>query len=172
MGVRAGVFSVATERLTPVVLDPIIAQITGQLTGLQIFRKTTVGWIGGLNIGATFRDSSLNFDFGRSLQAGNGIYLTSASDLATLIYTRRIRDGWNLSGSVSYSKLAALTQNIGNGTYSSAGGSVSHRINSFMNVVGSAGYFNTSVFAGNFSRDRIYVSAGIQFSPHDLPILR
>jgi len=170
--VRGGTFEAFTERLTAVPLDPLIASITGQLTGLQIYRKSTIGWVGGADVTARFRNSSVEATYGRSLQAGNGIYLTSVSDVGTLRYMYQARRAWNMSLFGSYSKLGALTQQLGSGGYQTAGGSYSHRINSFMSAVGSAGYFHTSVFSGRFARDRIYVSAGIQFAPHDLPILR
>ena len=172
LGVHGGIFNAYTERVASVQLDPLIASITGQTTGLQIHRNSTTGWTGGGSIQGRFRFSTIEFNYGRSLQPGNGVYLTSVSDVGTINYNYASRQHWNFSTFISYSKLGAITQTIGSGAYKTAGASYSHRINSFMNVVSSAGVFRTGVFSGRFARTRVYVSAGIQFSPHDLPILR
>jgi hypothetical protein len=146
--------------------------LTGQTQGFEIYRKTTTGWIGGAGLTVRFRDSSLGFNYSRSLQAGNGVYLSSVSDLAGISYGLRLRRTWAASVNVSYSKLGALSQTIGQGAYYAAGGSLSRRLNSYVNFIGSGGYFRTNVFNGRFSRDRYYASVGVQISPWDLPILR
>lgn len=168
--VMAGVFRAKTTRLTSVALDPFIAELTGQRTALEIFNGNNMGFSGGAGISGRLRDWSVGLTAMRGINPGNGVYLTNQMTSVNLNL------GHDLGRSASWALFAraaetkALTQQIGNARYYSAGTSLSYRLNGYLSLVGNASLYRTEAAGQRIKLDRFSASVGLYFSPGELPI--
>jgi len=166
----AGMYSAHTDRLVSVQLDPFIAQLTGQSTTLEIYRGDNRGFSGGISLTGTYRRWGVSISAARGLMPGNGFYLTSeqTSLSASMSHTLGRRASWSLYARGAESR--ALTQTLGKARFYSVGTSVNYRINTFLNFNTNAGVFRTRAAGSNIEFDRFIASAGIFFSPGELPL--
>ncbi len=89
-------------------LDPVVAAILGRGSGSEVFETDNLLY--GYNAALTRRLRHANFrGFAqRSINAGNGFFLTSLSESAGISYSQNLSRELVLSGSVDYNKLKSL----------------------------------------------------------------
>lgn len=166
----AGMYNAHTDRLVSVRLDPFIAQLTGQSTALEIFRGDNRGFSGGFGLFGTYRQWGMSITATRGVMPGNGFYLTSeqTSLNGNLSHTLGRRASWSLFARAAETK--ALTQQLGKARFYSLGTSVNYRLNGYLNFNSNVSVFRTSAAGSRIETDRFSASAGIFFSPGELPL--
>jgi hypothetical protein len=166
----AGMYNAHTDRLVSVALDPFIAQLTGQATALEIFRGDNRGFSGGGGLYGTYKQWGMSITASRGVMPGNGFYLTSEQTAvdANLSHTIGRRASWSLFARGAETK--ALTQQLGNARYYSVGTSVNYRLNNYFSFNTNVSVFRTRAAGSRIEADRFAASAGIFFTPGELPL--
>ncbi len=72
----AGIFRVESQFARRVQLDPAIAAILGQSTGVEAFHGVNYGFLGRASLTRSFRRSSVGLSYTQDVAPGNGIYLS------------------------------------------------------------------------------------------------
>ena len=139
LSVSAGAYRAESLRTVSVQLDPVIAAILGQATGLEAYYGVTYGGTGSFNLNRSFRRSNLSLGYSLSVTPGNGLYLTSRAERAHASYGYSGIRNWNLGISGNYSKYSALTQNLAPTQMYMGSFNVSRRISSFVFATANAG---------------------------------
>jgi hypothetical protein len=161
---------VETLGLTSVAVDPVIAAITGQTSGVQAIYR--VNWIpsGQVSLRRSFRQASVSFDYNHGVNPGNGVFLTSRyeSASASLSYTGVRR--WNLGISGTYSTLGSLAQDLAKyGSYT-AGAGASTKLTGALHFISRFDYRYYDLSNTPFGRNSYRASIGFGFSPGDVPL--
>lgn len=169
MALRIGGYRVETLRLTRVVLDPVLAAIFGQQTGIDIFHGTGYSPLAEIRFTRGFRRGSWTVAYGRSVAPGNGVYLTSNYDSASAGFTY---NGWrrvSIQGGAAYTSYSSLSQTIGKYKNYTAGGGASIKLNKFLSLI-------TRVDGRQYNISQTYRKAayratvGLAWSPGDYPL--
>jgi hypothetical protein len=168
---RLGVYRLESERLGRAQLDPAIAAILGQTTATEAFHGVNYGLIAGATLSRPFRRSGqFTMSYNRTVLPGNGIYLTSQSDIAGLGYSYAGLRNWSLGAAASYTRLSTrLRQNLGSLESYFANVNVGRRIISSLHFGSSAGlrrihYLNAQ------RQDTYQISIGFTFTPGEFPL--
>ncbi len=169
LSVSAGAYRAESLRTISVQLDPVIASILGQTTGLEAYYGVTYGGTGSFNLNRSFRRSSLSLGYSLGVTPGNGLYLTSRSETAHASYGYSGIRNWNFGVSGNYSKYSALTQNLAPSHMYMGSVNVSRRIASFVFATANAGVARIEAARGPV-RDSYFVAVGLAFSPGEYPL--
>jgi hypothetical protein len=113
LALRAGGYRVETSRLLVIQLDPAIAAILGQTTGVQAFHGIGYQPQYTARLTYSFHRSSLTGEYSRLVSAGNGVYLTAGQEYATGTYTNQATRRLTVTLGGGVSRMRGLTQNLG-----------------------------------------------------------
>jgi hypothetical protein len=168
--VSGGIFSSEVQGVQTTALDPAIAALLGIGSVQTIFYRTNILPMGSVTLTKSYRRASFNASYDRSVNPGNGLFLTSRQENygAGFSYTGIRR--WTFTVSGNSMTFNALGQQLQQFRQISGTTRASYRLGGGLNVT--AGYthrrqdINSTLFLQNASR----VSLGIAFQPGDIPI--
>lgn len=171
LSVFAGGSRVESLFLNNVTLDPAVAAILGQTTGVEVAHN--IRWAPAIEarLARAFHRAALTFQFTRRINPGNGIYLTSQiqSAVASFDYTGVRYWSFNLSG--GYNSLRGMIQSIG--TYQSTYvgfGTTRHLAKDFY-LTGRIDNRRYDLgLVTDFTRTPLRVAIGLGWSPGDRPL--
>lgn len=169
LGLRAGGHRVEVSRLEKVPLDPVIVAIVGMRSGITTsYRRFYTPSFNG-HLTRSFPRASLSFQYNRGLSAGNDLYLTSGVENAAVSYhysgIRRV--GLGVSAGVMTRR--AFVQDLGRYTNYHGEGSFSYRLGRGLSFSATAGVRRHELLNSQFERLASRFSAGINFSPGEVP---
>jgi hypothetical protein len=168
--VSGGVDEVKAVGLETVTLSPAIAALLGVSTAVRVFSADN--WIpsGRASLDRKFKNANLGVSYLRAVTPGNGVYLTSRTESATIGYTYTGVNKASFSISGSYSDLASLGQGIA--PYSQYAGSAGLTYNFSHALHGIARYDvrQQEIQVAGYRRSSYSITMGIAFSPGSIPI--
>jgi hypothetical protein len=156
--------------LEQVAVDPIIAAITGQSFGITAAYHLNYVPYFSADISKSFRDAALTASYSRSVTPGNGLYLTSEQDGASVVFNYTGVRRWTANASAGYSRLIPLIQTLQSFKYYSAGVGVTRELARGMGLVmrlDAIRYDNGSIL----NRDAYRATLGLSWSPGDGPLV-
>src|SRR5579883_3509407 len=174
LSIRGGVQRLETLFIRSVPVDPVIAAITGQTTG--IIASYNIGYsplIGGRFTYTPTRTSNISLNYDRSITTGNGILITSRQEMATANYSYTGVRHWNFVTTGGYNKIGGSLsfQNATLTTYYGAIGVTRDLGRSGLHVLfrlDARRYaFQT---ASDFKHTQYRASLGFSWSPGDIPL--
>jgi hypothetical protein len=164
----AGVARVESKFIRQVPIDPAVAAFLGVSSGAEIAHTIGYAPVFGARLSRTFREGVAFLAAGRSISAGNGLFLTSTSTsvLAGYSYTGIRR--WSFNARAGYYRSKSLTLNVGQYNSLTAGVGASRQVARSIHAVFqySARYYQSNDFH-NYNRVVHSVSVGAAFSPGD-----
>jgi hypothetical protein len=167
---KAGGGRIESLSLQQITIDPVIAAITGQTSGIAAaYRLNYVPELGGM-LTRKMRNAGLTFSYDRSVSAGNGLYLASASESASITYNYTGVRRWSFSGVGSYSRLTAVLQSIGSYKTYWASGRVSRAMGKGLQLTSEIGLRRYDVGVTAFQRNSYEAMLGFSWSPGNLPL--
>ncbi len=170
LGVTGGAYTSAVQGVQSTALDPVIAALLGIGSVQTIFYQENIMPMGSVSLQKKLRRASWNVNYGRTVNPGNGVYLTSRQETygASYSYTgiRRL----SLSSNVGVSKLGSLGLELRPYTQITGGANLSYNLGAGFNL--SAGYArrHQDIRANSFQQDSSRISIGIYFSPGSVPV--
>ena len=169
-GLRAGASRVETLGLRRVTLDPIIAAILGQSSGIETFYRVNYVPSANARLTRTFRRSSVSFEYDRGTGSGNGIYLTSQQESFGLNASYTASRRWNVGASAGYDNFRSLGQTLGKYESYHGGGGVTFQMTSVLHFVARFDGRHYDIDNTDFKRTHYRASLGIALSPGDMPL--
>ncbi len=170
LSLRAGGLRVETSRLQLVQLDPALAAIIGQTHGLAAFHDRVYLPQYTARLTRVFRRSSLSAGYARTVTAGNGVYLTSGTELVDALYTNRVSRRVAFSFGAGASRMKALSQDLaGYRSYNGRAG-MSVRLRSSLSFLARAEYRSQRIASTQYDRDAYRVALGIGWTPGEYPV--
>jgi hypothetical protein len=170
LSLGVGGYRVETERLIQVRIDPVIAAIIGQRTGIEAFHR--ILYLPGLegSLDYRFRRGSFGIHYRRGMSPGNALYLTSARETAGISFgysgTRRL----HFSANVGYSRLSSVSQTLGGYRNYQAGGGLTYRLAGPLSLFARVDGRKYNLRETGFGRVHLRSSVGLSFSPGDIPL--
>jgi hypothetical protein len=152
-------------------IDPVIAAITGQTQGIAAVYRINYLPSLGASLTKSFRNAGLNFRYSRGISPGNGVYLTSSQETATVGFNYGGVRHWSFSASGGYFKLISLVQTLGQYRSYMAGVSASRSLTGGLaatfRLEGNRYGTNSSL---DFRRNAYRVALGLTWSPGEIPV--
>jgi hypothetical protein len=173
LGAAAGVYRAQVDRLQTFQIDPFLAAIIGQTTSVERFHRTYQGLAVNANLAASFRKSGLNFFYYRGVNPGNGVFLTSEAEGAGVGYHYNGFRRLGFTAGANWGRMKALLPTVDQlGRFNAYGtnAGLTYRIVSFIHAGLNAEYRRAEITGPSFLRNRYAVSAGITFSPGEIPL--
>ncbi len=168
---QGGVARLETLGTEVVQVDPIVAAITGQSTGIIAAYHLNYAPSYAVDLTHKFQDATLTLDVSRSITPGNGIYLSSSLQGASVTYNHNPVHHWYFTANAGYLQLVSLVQTLpGYKTYT-AGVGVSRTIAKGLSFTTRGDFRYSDVGSLIFKRDTYRVTAGLSWSPGDLPVV-
>lgn len=173
LGVGMGIYRVEMNRLTTVRLDPFLASIVGQALTVERFYSTNQGLSASANIGAAFRKSTINFSYFRGVNPGNGVFLTSEAEGAGVNWSYNGFRRLNFGAGAGWGRMKSLMPTVTNinrfQSYSAFAG-MSYRLTNFLHFNSGAGATRAQIVGPSYLRSRYMLTAGLSFSPGEIPL--
>lgn len=169
LALRAGGHRVEVSRLERVALDPVIAAIVGQRAAITTsYRKVYHPRLEG-RLARRYRRGSLSFHYERGLTPGNGLYLTSSVERGGVSASYRGTRRATFSVHASAHQYRALVQDLGKYRSYWAGAGMNYRLGRGLSLSFNAGARQHAIRDSQYDRLSYRVSAGLTFSPGELP---
>ncbi len=170
LSLALGAYRAENERLVPVRFDPVLAAIVGRQVTLEAFHNIIFGSAIRATAARQFQRSSLSFYYDRAVRPGNSFITTAQRDDAGVTYSYLATRKVNVGFYASYHKYKAIAQAAGR--YESYGGGVglNYRITGSLHLTGRAFVRQHTLQGGNLDRQRVELSAGLLWSPGELPL--
>jgi hypothetical protein len=171
LGLRAGVFRAENLLLQVVKVDPVIAAITGQSSGIAANYSIVHSPMFNARLNRAFRRGGCGLTYSRGVTPGNGILLASRSDAVGGDCSYSAQRSWNFNIGVSYSTLSALEQTIAAYRYADAHAGVTRSLKKGMFFSMRAALIDDMTKYGAFNAHKYYrASIGFTYSPGDIPL--
>ncbi len=156
--------------LARVELDPLVASLLGQSSGVEAFYSlvNVPGFTA--NVTRRFRRGSLNILATQAVTPGNGLILTSRTTGVTSNYSYTGVRHWSLFGAVGYSKMVSLTRTVGEYRGVNAGVGASRDIYRTLHFTSRWDYRDQLIKSGTFARSGSRLSIGLAWSPRPVPL--
>jgi hypothetical protein len=110
---QAGAARVSMVGLEVIALDPALAALTGQAFATVTFARTSYVPVGEARLSRRFKSASLAVDYLMGVTPGNGYYLTSRENSATVNYSYLAGRRWEGRGIAGFNALSPLGQPLG-----------------------------------------------------------
>jgi hypothetical protein len=166
-----GVYRSETKFIQAVQIDPVIAAIIGQSSGIRVLHRIDSAPTIGARLSQSFRRAVASVGYTRATNPGNGLFLTSETSTydGQLSYNGFKR--WSAGLNAGYNTSKVISNVNGNYSGLTGGASLARRL---FPAVHLRANFNVQQYdSGTFSKyNRLIYRAtvGFSFSPGDLPV--
>lgn len=167
---NGGIAQASVQSVQQISLNPVIAALLGQSFGLQTFATTNYNPNGSAVLTGKLKNSSITFSYAKTILPGNGVYLTSRSDNAYASYSYTGIRNWNFAASGGYYRLNTLGQALQSYNSYDAGVGLTYTLTRSLHLTGRYDYRYQDIAFAGFRHDASRVSAGIAWSPGDVPL--
>jgi len=168
--VSAGMFHSEVKGLEQVALDPVVAALLGQSTGIRAFYRSDIYPNGEASLSGRFKTSTITFTYRQTVVPGNGVYLTSRSRYALGSYSYTGIHKLNLGVSGGYTTLESIGQVIQQYSHRMADAGFTYGIGRMFHIIGRYDLRYQEVDVYNTLRTSYRATLGIAFSPGNIPL--
>jgi hypothetical protein len=170
LAARIGGARVESLSLTEVPLDPAIAALLGVSVGIQASHQLHYVPDVTARLTDSFRKSQFSLVFTDNVTPGNGVYLTSRMESATVTYSYTGVRHWNFGLDASYTRLNALIQTLDAYDSYGAGTGVTRDLGKGLHAVVRMDARRYDIPGSDFRRNDFRAMLGLTFSPGDVPL--
>jgi hypothetical protein len=169
--IAGGVFQVETQGLQMVALDPAVVEILGVTQGIQAYYRKNTLPSGEIVLTRRFKSAQLSANYTRTLNPGNGLYLSSRMENAGLTLDYRAGRKWTFSGTGIYQNYTSIGQNLYPYRGFGGGAGAAYALTGALHAVVRYDARHQEIVQTNgFTHTSYRVSLGLAFSPGDLPL--
>jgi hypothetical protein len=170
VSIGGGVYLSEVQGQQRVAVDPAIGRLLGITTTVQTFYRKNTLPAAAASVTYNWRNASWSARYQRSMNPGNGVYLTSRQEMFStgIAYTGVRRWSFSLDG--NHSKMSALGQDLAPFTQSFAGTNVSFALTPAINLAAGYGFRHVDTETNSFRRNSTRTYFSIYFSPGEIPI--
>jgi hypothetical protein len=163
-GLQAGAARVEMVGLKLIAVDPAIVALTGQAFATVTFARTSYLPVGEARLVRKFRTSSMAVDYLMGVTPGNGYYLTSRENSATLNYSYLGGRRWEGRGIAGFNELSAVGQSLGKYTNVQAGVEIFYNLTDAAHLDVRYDYRHYTTEDAILQKDSNRVSVGFAYS--------
>jgi hypothetical protein len=169
-GMQAGVYQAEVQGVQEVALSPAVAALLGITNISQTFYKRYLFPSGNARLIRQFKTATLGFNYSRSVTPGNGVYLTSRTEAATVAYnyTGIRRTSLNISGG-EYS-LGSLGQDLKGYRQLNGGAGMSVTLYKALHLTARYDARHQEIDVAGYRRTSYRATIGFAFSPGAVPL--
>jgi len=167
---HGGVFQVQVEGLQRVSLDPVVAALLGQTSGVQTFYRTSLYPSGEAHLSRRFKSSTFGLLYIRTVSSGNGVYLTSRSESGGGTYSYSGIRKLNLSLDAGYNTLGGIGQGIQPYRQVRGGTGLTYAIAKGLHFTTRYDARHQEIDLAGFRRTGYRATIGLAYSPGDVPL--
>ena len=168
--ITAGAYQTDVTGIQQVTLDPVVAALLGQSTGIQAFHRANIFPGGTATLNGTYRRFSIGFNANQSVVPGNGVYLTSRSTSAGANYSYTGIRKWNFGINGGYSKLNTIGQGLQPYSELMGGAGITYSFSHALHFISRYDLRHQDINQYGFRRTSYRATLGISFSPGDIPL--
>ena len=170
ISVQGGAYQAEVEGLQRVAVDPEIAALLGFSSRVETFYRKSIFPQWDVTLSRKFQRANLAFGYQKGVSAGNGVYLTSRQEAASvsLSYTATRKVSVSVSG--TYGKLDGIGQNLQPFAQISGGAGFTYAITRPIHIIAQYNARNQEVIDSAYKRISHSATFGISFSPADIPL--
>ena len=170
LSLGAGAYVAEVQGLQRVSVDPEITALLGVSSTVQTFYRKSIFPQWSASVTRRFRRARLSFGYSSGPSAGNGIYLTSRQDAGNASFSYTAARKWSFSAGGEYSRLQGIGQSLQPYSQISGGAGLTYSVNRFFQLIARYDQRHQEITNGVFQQDSHRASAGISFSPSDIPL--
>jgi hypothetical protein len=156
--------------LQTVQLNPVVAALLGTNQAVQAFYREDLYPSGNISLTRKFKTSDINFTLSQAVTPGNGVYLTSKNQTASLGYSYTGIRKVSLSLSGGYNRLNSLGPGIAPYQSANGGAGASYSLPWSLHVTARYDYRYQAVQALTFKNTGYMASLGLTYSPGHVPL--
>lgn len=168
--VAGGIAQTWVQGVEQISVSPVLAALLGQSFGYQTFNATNYYPNGTVNLTGHNKNSGISFQYTRNIVPGNGVYLTSRQDAGGASYSFTGIRRWNLGVSGAYYRMSSIGQILQPYSTYGAGAGFAYSMGHSLQLVGRYDYRRQDISYVGFRQNASRVSAGIGWSPGELPL--
>lgn len=164
-----GALRVETQGLQRVAPDPAIAALFGNTPTIRTFYRRNILPQINVSISRQFRNARLSGQYARSVNNGNGVFLTSRMETISASYALQGRRKWALTFGVGYTKLNSIGQDLSpfNQIYGTA--TLNYSITPVLSL-SVTGTTRRQEIRDGLNNDGERLAIGLSFSPAGIPL--
>jgi hypothetical protein len=170
LSLEAGGARAETLGLTQVSIDPVVAAIIGQTSGIEVIYRVNYVPNVAARLSGGFRHSAIGFGYTRGVSPGNGVFLTSRTQTAIADYTYTGIRKWHFGINGGYDSFGSLSRNLNNYSGYRGGAGVTYQISRFVHFVTQFDARRYEVADTTFKRVQYRAQVGFGFAPGDIPL--
>ncbi len=172
LALRGGAYRMETLFLQSVPLDPVVAQITGQSSGVIASYGLHYYPLAGVRLSYATRRTTTTLSASRIVGGGNGMIMAGRDDSITAGFSYTGVRHWNFGLDAGYDSLSSTFQQLGSYKSYHAGWGVTRSLRSGLFAVlrFDARRFDLKGLPTGFNRIQYRASLGLNYSPGDLPL--
>jgi hypothetical protein len=167
---RAGAIRVDSLGIIQVALDPAIAAIVGESFANVTSFRVVYAPLEEARLMRRFNQSSLSLGYSVGASPGNGVYLTSKQNAASLGYSYTGYRRWTFALNSGYTELSAVGQTLGKYTNIEGGTGVTYKMGHETHIQFRYDYRHYTTQNDFYQKDSNRVSLGLAFSPGETPL--
>jgi hypothetical protein len=168
---QAGATRVESLILEAVAVDPIIAAITGQSTGILAVYQLNYVPSATLSLAKKLPHGSLSFTYDRGVVPGNGVFLTSVEESVGAGYQYQGIQRWTVFLSGGYSRLSSFLQTIGEYRSYNAGVGITRSLGKGLHAEFRVDGRRYDAGIAGFRRNASRATLGVSWSPGGVPLI-
>jgi hypothetical protein len=167
----AGGMRVENKFLQVIPVDPLITELLGITSGVQIRNPVTYVPNISARLSRGFQHGVVYVIAGQAVTPGNGLFLTSRSLNLSGGYSYTGLRRWSFNSNLQYNRSASITSITGNYGSTSGGFTASRQLGWSLHAITSASArrYNSRQY-DNYNRTIYEVRVGIGYSPGDVPL--
>jgi hypothetical protein len=170
IGFGAGLYRVDFTGVRRVTLDPVIAELLGTTTGREAFNTINLAPSFQANITRSFRRASLNMNYNRSANPGNGVILLSRAENVNISYSYHGSRKWSFSAMSGYANVSGYGAFSGTFRATSVGFQSNYRFYSDLHLSAGIDARRNFVSQSDFTRTGTRIYLGVTLSPGEFPV--
>ena len=158
------------QGLQRVAVDPVIAALLGVSTTVETFYQKSLFPQWNMSLSRQFHRASLSFGYQSGVNGGNGVYLTSRQDAASVGFSYTAARKWSFSASGGYSRMQGIGQNLQPYSMITGGSAVTYSITRPIHLTADYQARHQEIINGVYLQNSYRATFGISFSPGDIPL--
>jgi hypothetical protein len=168
--IHGGAFQSEVSGIEQVTLNPVLAALLGQATGISAFYREDVYPSGSVMLTARLKSSSLTVQGADQISPGNGVYLTSRQESGQLSYTYTGIRKWSFGLSGGYFRLGAIGQQLQDYASWTGGANATYSLTKGFHLLARFDARDQQIDIVNYKKTGFRTSLGIAWSPGDTPL--
>jgi len=168
--IGVGATQAEVQGVQQVSLSPVVAALLGVSFGQQTFYREDYYPAGRILLNGRFKTYSVGLSASQSVAPGNGVYLTSNQQTASLNFSYTGIRKWNFGLNAGYNKLSGIGQGIQDYTGFTGGVGLTYALTRALHIIARADSRYQAIDVIGYNRTGYRATLGLGFSPGNVPL--